>query len=457
MTSHVMESGHGRVDDGDPEKHLRDGESFVKRLPFFYGWVIVAVIFLTMAIGVNARTSFSLFFPPILTEFGWGRGVTAGAFSFGFIASAMVTPLIGRLMDRTGPRVVMELGIALMAGGLLLAPLTRQPWHLYVTLGVLVNAGSVCLGYSGQSLFLPNWFSRRRGLAIGIAFAGVGIGSVTLLPWVQHMIEVSGWRTACTALGLMMLIVLVPINLLLRKRPEDLGLRPDGEAAPSASSAEPISNILDSAWAGTEWTLPRALATARFWWIALGFFCALYVWYAVQVHQTKYLLDIGFSPDVAVWALGVVSLFGIPGQIALGHVSDRIGREAVWAISAAGFAICFAALIALKHEPSLALVCVMVFAQGALGYGLTSVMGPVVLEIFQGPHYGSILGCIMTIALAGGAAGPWLTGLLHDLTGDYTAAFAIGIAVSLLSAVAIWKASPGKIRAVTGRLIEAKG
>ncbi|MGH6681147.1 MAG: MFS transporter [Bradyrhizobium sp.] len=410
-----------------------------------------------MAIGVNARTSFSLFFPPILTEFGWARGVTAGAFSFGFIASAMVTPLIGRLMDRAGPRAVMEIGVALMAGGLLLAPLTREPWHLYLTLGVMVGAGSVCLGYSGQSLFLPNWFSRRRGLAMGIAFAGVGIGSMTLLPWVQHMIEVTGWRTACTALGLMILIVLVPINLLLRKRPEDLGLRPDGEAAVSASSAEPISNIIDSAWAGTEWTLPRALATARFWWIALGYFCALYVWYAVQIHQTKYLLDIGFSPDVAVWALGVVSLVGIPGQIALGHVSDRIGREAVWAISAAGFAICFVALIALKHEPSLALVCVMVFAQGALGYGLTSVMGPVVLEIFQGPHYGSILGCIMTIALAGGAAGPWLTGLLHDLTGDYTLAFAIGIAVSLVSALAIWKASPGKVRAVTGRLIEAKG
>ena len=429
----------------------------MKRLPFFYGWVIVAVIFLTMAIGVNARTAFSLFFPPILTEFGWARGVTAGAFSFGFITSAMVTPLIGRLMDRAGPRAVMELGVALMAGGLLLAPLTREPWHLYLTLGVMVGGGSVCLGYSGQSLFLPNWFSRRRGLAMGIAFAGVGIGSVTLLPLVQHMIEATGWRTACTALGLMILIVLAPINLLLRKRPEDLGLRPDGEAAASGSSAEPISNVLDSAWAGTEWTLLRALATARFWWISLGYFCALYVWYAVQVHQTKYLLDIGFSPNVGVWALGVVSLFGIPGQIALGHVSDRIGREAVWAISSAGFAICFAALIALKYEPSLVLVCVMVVAQGALGYGLTSVMGPVVLEIFQGPHYGSIFGCIMTIALVGGAAGPWLTGLLHDLTGNYTLAFAIGIAVSLLSALAIWKASPGKIRAVTGRLIEAKG
>ncbi len=422
------------------------------RLPFFYGWIIVAVTFVTMAIGVNARTAFSLFFPPIIDEFGWERGITAGAFSFGFLVSGAVSPLIGRLMDRAGPRAVMELGVALMAGGLLLAPLTTQPWHLYLTIGVMVGAGSVCLGYSGQSLFLPNWFIRRRGLAMGLAFAGVGIGSVTLLPWVQLMIEQTGWRTACTAMGILILAVLAPINLLLRKRPEDIGLEPDGDAAPSVASAKPISNIVDAAWAGTDWTLKRAIGTARFWWIALGYFCGLYIWYAVQVHQTKFLLDIGFSPAVAVWALGVVSLLGIPGQILLGHVSDRVGREWIWAASCLGFAICFAALIALRYAPVLPLVYLMILTQGALGYGLTSIMGAVVLEIFQGKQYGSIFGTIMLAALAGGAAGPWATGILYDLYGSYTVAFSIGIAVSVLSAIAIWQASPRKIRAVAGQL-----
>ena len=208
------------------------------RLPFYYGWMIVVVVFVTMAIGVNARTAFSLLFPPIIGEFGWDRGVTAGAFSFGFVVSAVMSPLIGRLMDRYGPRGVMELGVVLMGGGMLLAPLTTQPWHLYLTIGVLVGAGSVCLGYSGQSLFVPNWFVRRRGLAIGIAFAGVGIGSVTLLPWVQHMIEQTGWRTSCTAMGILIIVVLAPINLLLHKRPEDIGLLPDGDPAPTATSAK---------------------------------------------------------------------------------------------------------------------------------------------------------------------------------------------------------------------------
>src|SRR5436305_1859900 len=183
-------------------------------LPFFYGWMIVAVTFVTMAIGVNARTAFSLFFPPIISEFGWEPGLTA-----------------------------------------------------------------------------------------------------------------------CTAMGVLVLVVLAPINLLLRKRPEDIGLQPDGDAAPSATSAKPISNVVDAVWVGTDWTLRRALRTARFWWITLGYFCGLYIWYAVQVLQTYFLRGVGVRATVAVWALGVVSLLGIPGQIWLGHLSDRIGREWIWAIS----------------------------------------------------------------------------------------------------------------------------
>jgi MFS family permease len=422
------------------------------RLPIFYGWIIVAVTFVTMGIGVNARTAFSLLFPPILDEFQWDRGVTAGAFSFGFVVSGVLSPTIGRMMDRFGPRGVMQLGTALMASGFLLAPLTSRPWHLYLTIGVLVGGGSVCLGYSGQSLFLPNWFARRRGLAIGIAFSGVGLGSVTLLPWVQSMILATGWREACWALGLLILIVLAPINLLLRKRPEDIGLHPDGDAAPPTSGPAHPANVVDRAWASVDWTLRRAVRTARFWWIALGYFCALYAWYAVQVHQTKYLQEIGFSANRSAWALGLVSLIGVVGQVWLGHASDRIGRELVWAISQLGFAICFLALIVLRNDPSVFWLYLMVAAQGGLGYGLTSVMGAIVAEIFQGRNFGAIFGTVMLAALAGGAAGPWLTGVLHDALGDYTLAFWLGVGVSGVSALAVWRASPRKIRAVAGKI-----
>jgi MFS family permease len=423
-------------------------------LPFFYGWVIVAVVFVTMGIGVNARTAFSLLFPPILDEFGWERGVTAGAFSFGFLISAGLSPALGRLMDRRGPRLVIEMGVGLMAAGMFLATLTRQPWHLYVTLGVLVGGGSVCLSYSGQSLFLPNWFIRRRGLAMSLAFSGVGVGSIILLPWVQSLIERAGWRAACWAMGILLLGALAPLNLLLRQRPEELGLMPDGEAS-SHSADGREANIVDPVWAAVDWTLPRAMRTARFWWTGLGFFCALFVWYAVQVHQTKYLVEIGFDPFEAAWALGLVSLLAIPGQIALGHVSDRIGREWVWAIGSLGFAICYGALLLMQYAPTPVLLYLMVASQGMLGYGLTSVLGAIPAEIFQGRHYGSIFGTLMSASMLGAAAGPWVTGALHDLTGSYAPAFSISIGCCLLSALAIWLAAPRKVRAVAGRVVQS--
>jgi MFS family permease len=418
------------------------------RLPLFYGWIIVAVVFVTMGVGVNARTAFSLLFPPILDEFGWERGVTAGAFSFGFLVSAALSPLLGRLMDRRGPRVVIEIGVILIGAGLLLAPLVSRPSHLYATLGVMVGGGSVCLGYTGQSLFLPNWFVRRRGLAMSVAFSGVGVGSMLLLPWVQSLIDRSGWRAACWAVGLLVLLLLVPLNLLLRRRPEDMGLAPDGDRAAGPGAPAPVSNVVDVAWAAVDWTLARAARTARFWWIAIGYFSGLFCWYAVQVHQTRYLIEIGFSATDAAWSLGFVSLAGIPGQIALGHLSDRIGRESVWTVGALGFTICYAALLLLAATPTAPLLYVMVIAQGMLGYGLTSVVGAIPAEIFQGRHYGSIFGTLMLSSIAGGAAGPWLTGVIYDRTGSYTLAYWIAIAFSVVSAVAIWLAAPRKVRKV---------
>src|SRR5258708_21736551 len=217
-------------------------------LPFFYGWVLVGIAFVTMAIGVNARTAFSLLFPAILDEFGWDRGVTAGAFSFGFVVSALITPSVGRLMDRRGPRLVVEAGVTMMGAGLLLATLTREPWQLYLTLGALVGGGINCLAYTGQSLYLTNWLVRRRGLALSIAFSGVGIGSVTILPWQQMLIAESGWRAACAALGIVVLVLLLPLNLLLKARPADLGLEPDGTRS-SGDGTKRASNIVDHAWA----------------------------------------------------------------------------------------------------------------------------------------------------------------------------------------------------------------
>jgi MFS family permease len=426
------------------------------QLPFFYGWVVVAVAFVTMGLGVNARTAFSLFFSPMLDEFGWERGVTAGAFSLGFIVSTGFAPLLGRVMDRRGPRTVMVVGIVATTTGLALATLTTQPWHLAVTLGVLVIGGSWWIGYTGHALFLPYWFVRRRGLAIGIAFSGVGVGSIVMLPALQHLIEVAGWRAACLALAVTMVAMSLPLNLFLQRgRPEDLGLAADGDPTVArASTAARASNVVDPVWVATEWTLARAIRTARFWWVIVAFFGALYAWYAVQVHQTRYLRDIGFTQDVAAYALGLVGLAGVPGQIGLGYLSDRVGREWGWSLGCAGFALCYALLLAMQEYPTPALLYLMVLAQGGLGYGLAAVFGAIPAELFQGKHYGTIFGVLSLASGLGSGVGPWATGVVHDLTGSYTIAFWMGMISIAISAAAIWLAAPRKVRAVAGRIAQ---
>jgi MFS family permease len=138
-------------------------------------------------------------------------------------------------------------------------------------------------------------------------------------------------------------------------------------------------------------------------------------------------------------------------DIAFGHLSDRIGREWVWMIANLGFVICCLALIGLRSTPTAMLLYVMVLAQGTLGYGLTSVMEPIPAEIFEGRHHGSIFGTVMLAAILGGAAGPWITGILYDATGTYSIAFCIAAGCSLISILAIWLAAPRKVRAVAGR------
>ena len=426
-----------------------------RRLPFFYGWIVVAVAFVTMAIGVNARTAFSLLFPPILAEFGWERGVTAGAFAFGFVVSMAFTPLLGKMMDAWGARFVVPVGVLLLCVGLGLGTLVRQPWHLYMTLGLLVAGGTVVAGYTGHSLFLPNWFVRRRGTAIGITFSGVGIGSIVMLPWLQSVIVSAGWRAACWSLVVLLLVVCVPLNLALqRTRPEDIGLVPDGDeaAARKAATGAHADNVLDREWASVDWTLRRAMRTTRFWWLALGFFSSLFVWYAIQVHQTKYLIDIGYDPTVAAFALGLVGLLGVVSQIGLGVLSDRIGREWIWSISSLGFIVSCVLLLVMAYHPTPAVLYAMVTSQGLVGYGMSAIYAAIPAELFQGKHYGSVFSVLSVASGLGSGLGPWMAGAVYDHTGSYAPAFVLLIAVTVVSMVSIWLAAPRKVRAVAGRV-----
>ncbi|MEJ8571877.1 MFS transporter [Microbaculum marinum] len=424
------------------------------RLPFFYGWVVVAVAFVTMAIAVNARTAFGLLYPPILDEFGWQRGATAIAFTIGFMAATISAPLFGLMMDRWGPRLVIPLGAVIVSIGFMVATGIDTPAMLYFSLGLLVVGASVGMSYIGHSMFLPNWFIRQRGLAVGLAFAGVGVGAIVLLPLIQFYVESAGWRATCVAIAVTIVVVIIPLNAVLqRRRPSDIGLEPDGGARRDKAGNESpaIDNVVDQDWVGVDWTLAKALRTGRFWWISAGAASGLYAWYSVQVHQTRYLIDIGFDAPEAALALGLVGFFGIGGQIGIGALSDRIGREWAWTLACIGFALTYVALIALGEYPARWLVYLMAAAQGLLGYGLASLFGAIPAEIFAGRRFATIFSVSTISANVGAGVGPWVTGAIFDHAGSYDPAFAVCFVMSFVSAGCIWMASPRKVRLVAGQ------
>lgn len=430
------------------------------RLPFYYGWVVVSVAFVTLGVGVSVRTAFSLLYPPMLEEFGWPRAETAAIFSVGFATSMLITPFIGVAINRIGPGIVMATGSVLVGGGLVLTTFAVGQSLIFLSLGCAVVGGAIVLGYTGHAYLMPFWFVRRRGLATGLAFSGAGAGSILLFPWWQDIIREDGWREACLTMALILFVLVLPLNLLLqRRRPEDLGLRPDGvgrvaqktAGGPSEDeAASAVDTVVDPDWVARDWSLFGAMATARFWWLGLGLFFGMYAWYSVLVHQTQYLGEIGYSPAAAAFALGLVGLFGVVGQIGMGGLSDRIGREWAWTLATLGFVLCYALLLLMRENPNQILLWGMVAGQGALGYGLASIFGSILAEVFQCRRFGQIFGAFGMIISVGAACGPWLTGELYDRTGGYDWAWWVALGACGLSILGMWMGAPRKVRLVSG-------
>ena len=421
------------------------------RLPFFYGWVVVAVAFITIAIGVNVRTSFSLLFPPILEEFGWERGVTAGIFSIGFATSMVLSPFLGVSMNRFGPATVMSVGSIVVSASLVLTTYADSQFLIFLSLGCGVVGGAIIFAFTSHAFLLPFWFARKRGLATGIAFSGVGVGAIVMFPWLQGIIDADGWRDACWAMAILLLVIVLPLNLMFqRRRPEDLGLKPDGDGR-KGPAAPAVDNVVDQAWVARNFSLWTAMGTLRFWWVSIGLFFGMYIWYAVQVHQTKYLSEIGFTEDAAAFALGMVGMMGVIGQIGLGAFSDRIGREWAWTIAVSGFIAAYLLLLVMKASPSPVLLWIMVVCQGAMGYGMATIFPSILAELFHGPRFGQIFGGFSAIISVGAALGPWVTGEIYDRVGSYDLAWYVAIAAALLSITCIWLAAPRKVRLVAGQ------
>ncbi len=430
------------------------GDFAMKKLtdifPFYYGWIIVAVSFVTLGLAFGVWYSFSVFFVAIIKDFGWNRAVTSSIFSLFIICHYLSAAVVGSLIDRYGPRWLIPAGALWLSGFLLLVSRSTTLTQFYFTYGLGAAIGVSLIGFVPHAAILPRWFIRRRGLAVGIAMSGIGIGMLAIPPLMQHIIELHNWRFAYRILALLVLAA-IPLNIIFQRHdPEQLGTVADGKATADSTSRKIPKRqlvILDRPWAETRWTAANAIKTRRFWLLASAFFFAPFAIQGTLLHAVTCLVDGGLNFSKAASIFGILGICGSGGKILIGSLADRWPRETANSIGMATASLGIAALLAVPWQP---VIFPYLFAAGfGIGYGAAAPLFPsIAADLFQGPTFGRIFGLLSLFLGLGGASGAWVAGHLFDLTNSYHYAFILMIVALWLSCLSFWLAAPRSVRRI---------
>jgi MFS family permease len=409
--------------------------------------VIVLVSFVTLTLVMGSRFTFGVFYPSILQDTGWSRASTAGIFSVSMLVYALVALGVGAAFDRLGPRRMFPLAAVLLGIGYLLCSRIATLWQFYLYYGVIVGTGYTALGFIPHVSLISRWFVRRRGLATSLTLSGMGVGSLIFAPLGEYLIAQYGWRDSYLLYAGLVPGVLIPLILMFyHSDPASLGLHPDGDAAPprSAPSTTPASSVV----VPTPYT--AALKTPVFWALFVVIFTIAFNTMTLLVHQNQYLVDSGFSQEFAAWMLGLSGILRSVGSVIWGSISDRTTREGSFTMSAGLGLIALPCLISVQTSPEAWRVVLFALLIG-LGYGGTSVLyGTAAADLFQGPHFGKILGILDMGFGLGAALGSYLTGVLFDRYQTYQPSFYMVIGLILVSILTMWLAAPRLARTQSG-------
>ncbi|HSF58718.1 MAG TPA: MFS transporter [Candidatus Binatia bacterium] len=405
-----------------------------RALQRYYPWVVIAIAFLTVGVAFGARNAFAVFLVAVIEEFHWSRGLASGALMLGSVMWTLAAPVIGMLLDRLGPRIVLSGGAIIMALGFAVSGMADTVTEFYLGMGVLMGVGFAALPMTSQATFLSNWFIRKRGMAIGTAASGIGLGILLVVPWTQWLITTYGWRTAFFVVGGVLAIVVAPLNYFFqRQRPEEMNLKPDFGAPTSRPSR---GQVKASGPDGP--SLKEALRTWRFWAFAFGVLAGAIPLHMVLIHQVAAVSDTGFSRELAAFGLGLIGLFTAPAMIVMGLLADRIGRQWSYLLGSASLMVGIFLLMMITDANR---VWLFYAFPPFIAFGFSSrqsLYPTIAADLFHGKSFGAIIGAIALFIGAGAGIGPWLGGAIHDWTGSYFWAFCVAQVLGFLSVVFIW-------------------
>ena len=403
--------------------------------PFYYGWFIVVAACIGIGLTAGISNTQGVFFKPLLEDFGWTRAMVAGAFALASITAAMLSPLMGQLADKFGPRIMVGVCALFTGGTYLLLSASNTLWQFYLILAFFLALGNTAnFGSIGPTI--SRWFVAKRGLAQGIVQSGAGLGTIIFPPLAPYLILTNSWRFAYIVLGLLILVLVGSMSFIYRRNPQEMGLHHDNKAPttreanstqkPDVISTSPVSRPLVRSF-----TLRQALATKSFRLLAFAVMVSSFTQQLVLVHLVPHATDVGFSPALAATFMSVMGVSNIAGKIVMGVISDRIGRRNSLIISfslAAG--MLFWLMIAHNTGGFYLFAVIYGFAYGSWIPMFPAIAG----DLFGLGSLGAIYGAVMSSNSIGGALGPFLAGYIFDITQSYNYAFIIA-AVLLITGI----------------------
>lgn len=392
----------------------------------YYGWVLVGALGVTEVISWGVLYyAFSVFLTPMETDLGWSRAETTGAFSLALVLSGFAAIGAGRWLDRHGARVLMTAGSCIGAV-LVLAWASASTLLVFYVVWAAIGVVMAAVLYEPAFAVITVWFDRKRVRALTAVTLIAGFSSTIFLPLSAWLVEAQGWRTALLSLAVILAVGTIPAHaLLLRRRPEDLGLHPDGQ---DDQRTEPAGSTQPSL------TLGAALRDPMFRWVTLAFCLSSAVSFGAQLHLVPILLDRGFSPTLAATIAGLIGATQVLGRVLM---TPFTGRVSLHSLSVAVLAIQPVALLVLLLVPELAGVIAFVVLFGAAKGCLTLVRPAFVANLYGPTHYASIAGVLafsVTIAQAAASLG---AGAAYDALGRYDPILWVLVLVSALASLCL--------------------
>ena len=398
----------------------------------FYGWYIVAAsVGLNFYLSIVFFQGFQVFFLPILHEFGWSRALTSGAFSLRQLESGLLAPVIGFMVDRWGPRVVILAGVVLGGVGMIMMGFINSIWTFYAAF-LLASLGTSGSSHGvSWSVAVANWFNRLRGRALGIAMMGPVVGGPFVVV-VALLNGLLGWRVALILLGLGLLVVGIPLAMVARSRPEKYGLLPDGVTRREQEESQDPSRLETWDGASDGMTVAQAVVTREFW-LLMVLFASMFMGISgLMVHLIPMLEDMGYSSAQAAAILGLLFLLSGIGRLGAGFLADMLDFVKVMG-GLIAFQIVGLLLLGLMEPGQLWLVGLFLLLFG-IGFGGTIPLRPfLMMQIFGARSFGALQGLVQGGAIGAGMAGPVFYGWVFDTRGAYDLAIYASIGTILVS------------------------